>query len=407
MERLKAEGENRSKELAASALEREKREASDRKFLMDIEDKRLGLIKEEAKIRQDQLEAELRRSREEMKAIQERTSAEMKAMQEKTTTEIRAMQERAAAEIKVTRETTEKELIANREAVREEIERQEQVLEREHRLKEKALDKEHDLNNQILEIKKEVISKEGGDQLFNMLQTVVKEFSKGLERIVDLKKIEAMSPEAQAAAVSRGTIDGNVTAEPKRETESQATAQRGSMGGNGSRTDTAERQEATEEKMDLVIQDMLKKPLLKSVIQEWALHVESESDATTFANFYMEMMRDQKNDESRQACAGFATYMKPRNWDLMLRSLAPHLEPDVLRAFKHPYAKDFYEQFRAMVIEQIREYWEQFLATRNQQAQLAAAAKGQSAPSAEGASATNGQEEGTRVPTRDTLLQQK
>jgi hypothetical protein len=237
----------------------------------------------------------------------------------------------------------------------------------------------------------------------------VKEFSKGLERIVDLKKIEAMSPEAQAAAVSRGSIDGNVTAEPKRETEPQGTssAQRSSVDGNGAHQDTVERKEVTEEKMDLVIQDMLKKPLLKSVLQEWALHVETENDATTFANFYMEMMRDQKNDESRQACAGFATYMKPRNWDLMFRSIAPHLDPDVLRAFKTPYAKDFYEQFRAMVIEQIKEYWEQFLAARSQQAQLAAAAKGQSAPSADTTSAAVGQGEGSRVPTREALLPQK
>lgn len=406
MERLKTEGENRARELTAASQDHEKREAADRKFLMELEDKKLNLIREEAKMRQEQLEAELRRSREEMKAIQEKTTAEIKAVQEKTTAEIRAMQERAAAEIKVTRETTQKELTENREAVREEIARQEQVLEREHRLKEKALDKEHELNNQILEIKKEVISKEGGDQLFNMLQTVVKEFSKGLERIVDLKKIEAMSPEAQAAAVSRGSIDGNVVMEPKRGVESvpSSEAQRDAMGGGGAQLEAAE--QATEEKMDVIVQDALKDPQLKSIVQEWALHVENGSDATTFANFFMELMRDEGDSKTRKACSGFANYMSPRNWDLMLRSLTPYLDAETVRVFQLPNAGSFYEQFRAIVTEQIKEWFEQFLVARQQKAQQAAVSKGQSAPSADGASAANGQGEGSRVPTRESLLPQ-
>lgn len=120
-----------------------------------------------------------------------------------------------------------------------------------------------------------------------------------------------------------------------------------------------------------MIRESMQKPFFQDVLKEWAMHVESASeekvvDATTFANLYLEMMRDPKNDESRQGCAAFATFMKPRSWKKLLSVLKGSLDAETLASFEKPEAEEFYKQFKAMVLEQIAEYWEQFLASRQQ-----------------------------------------
>lgn len=60
--------------------------------------------------------------------------------------------------------------------------RDEAILDREQKLREKAID-----------IMREVIEKRPDDQLLNMMQAIVKEASIGIQKIVDLKKLEAMS----------------------------------------------------------------------------------------------------------------------------------------------------------------------------------------------------------------------
>jgi hypothetical protein len=126
-----------------------------------------------------------------------------------------------------------------------------------------------------------------------------------------------------------------------------------------------------ENRMESMIRENLQKPFFQEVLKEWAMHIdcaaeEKATDATTFANLYLEMMRDPRNDEARQGCAAFATFMKPRTWKKMMTVLGPSLDPETLTSFQRPEAEEFYKQFKAMVLEQITEYWEQFLASRQQ-----------------------------------------
>ena len=395
VERMKTEAATRLQEKEKEEERRQKREAEERKFLLDLEEKRLKIVQEEAKSQRERLETELKK-----------TSATLDRVQEKVAQEIKDAREGAA---EVIAESTQK--------LEERHKEREEQLEREHKLKEKHLDNEYKLQGQILDIKKESLESSGGDQLFTTINTVIKEFSKGLEKIVDLKKIEAMTPEAQAAAVAKGSIDGNVLGDPPK---TQADAQRAAAQaqrqaeaqgaqrptGNGGSHQVPPEQVAPaaepengETKMDSIIQQNLKNPIFREVIKEWALHVQTGSDATTFANLYLEMMRDPQNDEGRKACAAFATYMKPRNWEMMFNALAPHLDADIVKTFQLPQAEEFYEAFRAMVVEQIRDYWEQFIAARKAQQQAAAPAP--QAPPAEPA-----EDPGVPVPTRESLRAQ-
>ena len=115
-----------------------------------------------------------------------------------------------------------------------------------------------------------------------------------------------------------------------------------------------------------MVKSLLNEPYFKEVIKEWALHVEDAAetktiDATTFANLYLEMMRDPRNDETRHGCAIFMAFLRDRKWDEVRELLKRIKDKDALAAFETPQAEKFYKQFKAMVIEQIAEYWNIFI----------------------------------------------
>jgi len=388
LERISRETEAREKQLRAEAEEREKRSNEERRFLLDLEEKKIQLVRQEAEASQRRLEAELARSREEMKEMAERTNRTITENQDATTRHIEESQKQ----------------------IQEQLDREREQLEREHKLKEKSLEKQHELEGRMLEIQKENIQNSGGDQIFNTINTVIKEVSKGLEKVVDLKKLETMTPEAQIAHVARQS-PGDAPPAPPPQQRQQAQPQAQPQPQPQPVQDEAPAQEApapapqaqaqrtpspgeaiVENRMETMIRESLQKPFFQEVLKEWAMHIDCAAeekvvDATTFANLYLEMMRDPRNDEARQGCAAFATFMKPRSWKKMMVVLGPSLQPETLESFQRPEAEEFYKQFKAMVLEQITEYWEQFLASRQQRA-------GGAAPQAP----QNGNGNGTHAP---------
>jgi hypothetical protein len=368
LERIKAETEARLAEQRAAAEEREKRIEAERKYLLELEEKRLSILRQEAEIQQKRLEAEMARTREEMRLLQERT----------------------AQELRDSRETVRQTIEANQQELEKRLEREREILDREHDLRQKAMEREHELQKQHLDMERQLIERQAGDQLFTTINTVIKEFSKGLEKVVDLKKLEAMTPEAQAAAVARGSVDGNVIGPPppvgvtspaaaSAPSVSQAPSGAGSQAsssngetlaspssrralGASATSDGASAPSSFQQEIEANIREALQKPMFRAVIREWSAHVDAQNDPTMFANIFLEFMRDPIRHEVRQGCAVFAGFMSIRPWPKMLEFLRPHLDPDVLAIFERPEAADFYEAFRAMVAYQVREYWQQCLA---------------------------------------------
>src|SRR3990167_128283 len=111
---------------------------------------------------------------------------------------------------------------------------------------------------------------------------------------------------------------------------------------------------------------MLKKPFLMEVVKEWALNVRAEEAPTAFANMFIIWMQDQRDEDLRKACGTFASYMKVRPWRVMFEALKPGLPEDNLSTFEMPHAEDFYEGFRSLVIEAIKDFYEQFMKNRLQ-----------------------------------------
>jgi hypothetical protein len=411
-EEARLQHERELERIKAEAQARDSASKEERKMLMELEDKKLQVIRDEHRMRQEALQDELKRNREELKTVHERTERERKEDHEKADRERKEDHEKMDKKISEVQQSTSSQIAESNERLEKELERERETLEREHKLKEKAMDQRNNLEQQIIEIKKESLQSQGGDQIFQTINTVIKEFSKGLEKIVDLKKLEAMTPEAQAAAVAKGTIDGNVMGEPKRDAppeqpkgqqqqapqgqsppDAQAPRNNGNSAGPSGAAPKGE-QKNEESQMEQIIQDMLDKPFFRQVIKEWSLHVKTNQDPTTFANMYMEWMRDPLDHEGRKATTMFANFMKPREWSDMMKIMGPKLDKDVSNIFKSEAATDFYDGFKAMVVEQIRDYWEQFLAARK--AQRAAQTAAGEAAAAEAPSEAPASEEGKK-----------
>lgn len=357
LDRIRDDISHREKREADERADREKRASEERKFLLDLEGEKLKLIQEQGRIQQERLAAQLKDAQDAIGNLQDSTTQE----------------------IRDTRAATQQHIEKSQAELKAQLERDRDQLEREHKLKEKMLDREHQLQEKMLDMQKENLQQQMGDQLFTTINTVIKEFSKGLEKVVDLQKLKAMTPEAQAAAVARGAIDGNVLGEPppqqapaqneaQRAAQAAAAAQEPQGNGHGA-PQAAAAAPATEEsiaesRMDSIIKENLKRPFFQEVMKEWAVHVESGTDSTAFANLYLEMMRDPVDNESRRACSVFATYMKPRNWQKMFAALRPGLDAETIKIFELPQAAEFYESFRAMVVLQIADYWDNFMATK-------------------------------------------
>lgn len=319
LERIRYESESRQK-----AAENE------RKLMMDLEDKKLALIREEAKLRQDILQQELQANREAMKELQESTATQVEAVKD-------AMQ---------------RELTKDREG-----------LEREHKIREKSLDKEHELSSKILDIKQESLQKQGGDQIFNLLDTVVKEFGKGLNQIVELNKLQSMTPEAQAASVAGRSMGG----EARQESRPEVTASEAQP----AKAEVQDSNEAAapqvENRMDTIVQAMVEQPVFKQVLKEWSRQVKAGEDPTAFSGMFLDWLQDPSDMQARKGCSMFVNFIKTRTWDEVIAVIGSRLDRDVLATFKSEHAVDFYEGFKAIVVEHVKMYFDDFLSGRKRE----------------------------------------
>lgn len=353
MQRIKLENDNRLAELKIQSEEREKRADAERKFLFDLEDKRRAIMKQEAEIQQKRLETELSSNRAEMKSLKDQT----------------------ATELSETRAATADAIQNNQKTLDERMRERTEQLDKEYKLRERGLDKEHELNTKMLDFQKQLIETQSGDELYQMLGTLLKEGSKGWEKYVDLQKLQAMTPEAQAAAIQRGTIDGNVMGGPA---VASAPVQH-----QDSQVSTQQRQAAAPPqaapaspapsggRIETIVRDALEDPkgreTFQAIVGEWALHVEVGNDPSVFATLYLEMLRDEKNSATRLFSASFFAIMSARPWPKMLEFLRPLIDAPTLAIFQKPEAETFYEGLRGMVHHEMRGYWNNLMVAAKSQ----------------------------------------
>lgn len=119
-----------------------------------------------------------------------------------------------------------------------------------------------------------------------------------------------------------------------------------------------------EEDKENGVEELLGSEIFKVVLKEWALHIEANQGATIFANVYLGWMGDSGSPELKNLTAIFANFIKPRSWFQVLGAIYPHLDLEMARVFVRPAAEEFFNSFRAMIVEAIRDYWENWLEGR-------------------------------------------
>lgn len=315
LEKIRAESEAR---LAAAKAERD--------AMLALEDKKMEVFKAELKAREERMKEDLARS--------ERATKEM------------------------------------RDSLQEQMNDTKANMDKEHELRLQMLNREHEYKAEMLKLQEKVMKEGNQDAFVGALERILGEVGGHIREIVELKKLEAMSPEAQAAAMQKGAVNGNLREPPRKvlpPQEKPPVALAGT-GGNGS-------QAKQEENVEQIIRESLAKPELRGIVAEWVGHVKSGTTPAMFANMFVEFMRDPEDHKLRKSCSSFATFMAKRDWAAMYPVLKPILSKEEIEVFETPAAADFYETFRACVVESVNAYWAEFLAAQEEAKAKAAQAQ--------------------------------
>lgn len=351
MERIKAENE------ARIASEREARNG-----MMEIERQRLALMREEAKIREDALKGELDRIRAEAKEERVTLLAQLQKTEERQADAIEEVQD----------------------SVKEELQKERDALKREHELKEKHLDNEQKLKEEMLKLREEIVKGQQGEDISKVLAKLVEGVERTVKEVVDLKKIEAVSAEDRLAKVGQQPPAGgaaNVTQVPgqqKAMEQQPPAAMQGQKTGNGHPAQPAQTEAqpagAQEQTPELMVRQLAREQVFIQMISKWAKQVQAGNDAGIFSNMFMELMRDDGTAEAlkiRKACSYFVDEMSTKTWAEMYDFLKPAIPQSLFATFETPHAEVFYEQFKMMVVESVRDYWRMYFAQK--QAEIEAA----------------------------------
>ncbi len=321
----------------------------ERKTMMELEDRKLNLIKEESKAREEILRKEIESHRLRIEEIQEASESRIGEMQEQ---------------------------------VQNDLKRGRESLDKEHSIREKALDNEHSLKQEMVNIRGEMVKSQGQDDLTKMLTTLVEGVKETIAKVVELKKFEMATPEDRAAQMGQppgdvrdipaGAIPASPTTRPPHPPAVASPTK--APGSNGAEATTTIPATLT---ADAAIQESLKDPMAQHILREWSVTLQKGKDPAMFVNTFMEFMKDEtpQGSAGRKASAAFAQLVDNRDWPEMKKLIAPALPPDVKDAFDVPGASDFYNAFRVMVCESIRDYWHMYYAEKRRQAQERQAAQ--------------------------------
>jgi hypothetical protein len=353
-EQRRRDDDERWRRSQSEADERHRRDMErikeERQTLLDLEAKKLDLIREESKAREDILRKEIEANRARVEEIQGQSESRIEEMQE---------------------------------SLKDELKRGRTTLDREYELRQKALENEHALRQEMIKLREDMIKVQGQDDLSRMLGQLVEGVKETVGKVVELKKFEMASPEDRAAAMSQhgqgniheipapiSTQNSLVAPRPQKTVPAAPAAPRGVVHSppapSGQLNGTAER----------AIQEGLRNPIAQHILSEWALALKNGRDPALFVNTFMEWMKDEtpSGAEGRKACAAFAQLMDNRDWPAMKKLIGPALEADTAAAFEMPSSAPFYNAFKVMVCESVRDYWQSYLLEKQNaiQARLAA-----------------------------------
>lgn len=105
-------------------------------------------------------------------------------------------------------------------------------------------------------------------------------------------------------------------------------------------------------------------PFCKDFFKEWELHVKTGTEPSMLANMFLTWLGDPAIPATRAEASKFAGFIKSRSWKEVFEAIKPSIEPEAYVTFCGKGAADFYEAFRDIVVEEIRNYWNEFIETQ-------------------------------------------
>ncbi len=301
----------------------------ERQTLLDLENAKINLIKEESRAREALLKQEM--------------------------TEARAAAKEATA-------AAENRIAAMTESLETRLSEERESRQREYDLRERALSNEHSLRIDMLKLREETLKTKNADDLAGMLGKLVDGVKDTVAQIVKLKQFETASPEDRAALMAhQGQPDAAlpsagsptpVSIEPA----SAPAAPKPAESASASRIPSAIN-------VTQIIRESMKSPVVQLIFSEWASALQAEGDPSMFANTFMEWMKDESpgGTEARKACATFAQIMDIRDWAAMKALVVPALPENLKAAFDLPNAPGFYNTFKLLVCELVRDFFRAYL----------------------------------------------
>lgn len=384
MDRIKAEND------ARIAAEKEARTG-----LMELEKQRLELMREESRIRENALKGELERIRTEAK--EER--ATLLAQLEKNETR------------------TEEQMADLQASVKEQLEKERDILKREHELKEQALANDRRHGEELLRLREEILKGQQGEDVSKVLAKLVEGVERTAKEVLELKKIEAVSAEQHLVKAAQGGSPApggpaNLTQPPSGPAKlgdapaaTQPSKPNGQHGAAQAPVDASASGAAQETTPEMVVRQLAREPIFINMISKWAKQIQAGNDAGIFSNMFMELMRDDGTAEAlrlRKACSYFVDEMSTKTWAEMYDFLKPAIPQNLYGIFEQPHAEVFYEQFKMMVVESVRDYWKMYFAQKQAEIELTKQ-QGSAAPSAPAEAPEQPQQAGPLIPVAPAM----
>lgn len=109
--------------------------------------------------------------------------------------------------------------------------------------------------------------------------------------------------------------------------------------------------------MQTILSKLLSRLEAKEIIREWARCITKNQDPAVFANLYLEIMRDSKNDSLRKDAGMFLMFASSRNWGEIMDELKSKVDKKTLKALAAPSAELFYDVWKGMVLSQVTDYF--------------------------------------------------
>jgi hypothetical protein len=184
-----------------------------------------------------------------------------------------------------------------------------------------------------------------------------------ISEIVQLKKFETASPEDRVALMAQQQAQPDATGQSSLVPEPSAAAAMPAASPKPAEAAPTASGIPSALNVEQLMRESMRSPVAQLIFSEWARALRANGDPSMFANTFMEWMKDESPSgaEARKGCSMFAQIMDIRDWSEMKALIVQALPADFRSAFDLPNAEGFYNAFKLLVCELVKDFFRAYL----------------------------------------------